>query len=70
MGGDWCDLRGFGQDRLQRLIAEADADRLARLAQLGERARRAERAGPSGWQTLGATLRRLAARRVPSLAAH
>ena len=70
MSDDWCDLRGFGQDRLQRLIAEADAYRLARLAQQGERARRAERAGPSAWQTLSATLRRLAARRVPSPAAH
>ena len=69
MGDDWCDLQGFGQDRLQRLIAEADAYRLARLAQQGERARRAGRAGPSVWQTLGAAVRRVAVQRVPSLAA-
>jgi hypothetical protein len=68
MCDDWCDLRGLGQERLQRLIAEADAYRLARLAQQGERARRAERAGPSVWQALGAALRRLATRRLPSLA--
>ena len=63
MGGDWYELRSLGQERLQRLVAEADEYRLAR------RAPQAERAGPSVWQTLGAALRRVAARRVPSLAA-
>ena len=68
MGGDWSELRSLGQERLQRLVAEADEGRLARRAQQAERARRAERAGPSVWQPLGAALRRVAARRVPSLA--
>ena len=69
MGGDWYELRSLGQERLQRLVAEADEYRQARRAPHAERARRAERAGPSVWQTLGAALRRVAARRVPSLAA-
>jgi hypothetical protein len=59
MGCDWCELRSFGQERRQRLIAEADAYRLAR---------RAEQARPALRQTLGAFLRRLAARRAPPFA--
>jgi hypothetical protein len=65
MGNDWYEQRSLGQERLQRFIAEADEDRLARLAQQAEQARPA---GPSLWQALGALLRRLAARRAPSLA--